>query len=259
MYELALSLGTSDSTIAWPDKASTLTVRTEAVRPNLADLYNKHLDWRTRAIGSSPLTLITASWIEEPDRILRRVTLNGGADESFLADVLDKVNDLPFTDDAKLKLRERTHWVFCSTEDKSDMLSPPNSPSLWLPLSRWSDTVPEDYSYAFEFSSLIEDVSPDYRDTKWASILSGIIREVLGGYGGKEVGQWKKTLHDNAEAVCEYILRYDTLTGRRVVHVDSRHVCLLELDRSSRLWSVPGLQLQRPPYHGGLQQVPGRL
>lgn len=133
------------------------------------------------------------------------------------------------------------------------MLSPPTSPGLWPPVSRWSDTDAEAYCYAFVFSPGIEDFSPDYRDMSWASILSGIIREVLGGYGQKEVGQWKKTLHDNAEAVSEYILWYDSLTGRRVVQVDSRHVCLLELDRSSRLWSIPGLQLQRPPYHGGLQ------
>ncbi|OIW30797.1 hypothetical protein CONLIGDRAFT_630720 [Coniochaeta ligniaria NRRL 30616] len=253
MYELALSLGTSDSTMAWPDKASTLTVRTEAVLPTLKNLSIRPLDLSARGRGAPDLTLITASWIEEPDRILRRVTRNGGADDSFLADVLRKVDNEPLRDHIKAELRERTHWVFCS-EDQATSSSPPTSPGPLSPVSsNESFTDSQSYFYAFEFSSTHEDISPNYRDTSWESVLSSIIREVLRGYGEKDVGQWKKTLHNNLEAVCDYILWYDVLTGRRSVHVDSQRVCLLELDRSSHLWSAAGLQLQRPPYFGGLR------
>ncbi|KAJ9160544.1 hypothetical protein NKR19_g3156 [Coniochaeta hoffmannii] len=242
MYELALDLGTSDATMAWPDKASRLKVRTEALFQNLSRLM---LNRQGRVPGARNTLLITASWLAEPDRILRRLTSNGGTDNSFLYDVLRLVDAYAGPEDKKAELKRRVHWVFCA--EQTEVGSPLSAMGPMSPGPDREETDPDSYSFAFEFFEHHEDPSPNFQDTEWEYVLSSMIREVLKGYGQSQVGPWKKTLHDNAEAVSEYILWCDPLSGGRRAHVDSHHVCLLVRDRSSRLWSMPWLRLEQAP------------
>ena len=263
MYELALDLGTSDATIAWPDKASRLSVRARALLPNLSRLVFNPMGL---APGARDALLITASWLAEPDRILRRLTSNGGTDNSFLYDVLRLVDVYDGPEKQKTELGRRVRWVFCAEEivvNSPSTAVRPVSPGPMTPRPRpisprsvspgpvlRADTDADSYSFAFQFFEHHEDPSPDFRDREWEYVLSSMIREVLEGYGQTQVGPWKKTLHDNAEAVCEYILWHDPLSGVRRTGVDSHHVCLLVRDRSSRLWSMPSLQLEQAPDTG---------
>lgn len=196
------------------------------------------------------LTLITASWIEEPDRILHRVSTNGGSDGSFLADVLRLVESYKEEQCKKEELEYRAHWVFSS--EMEETLPPSLSKAASLS-SGGSDPETETYEYTYEFYSNRGElqVSPNYPDKNWESILSSMMQAVLQGYGREGAGKWKTTLHENAEAVCRYMLWYDNVvTGRRSVPVNSPRVRLLELDRSCRLWSVSGLRLERAPIFG---------
>jgi hypothetical protein len=252
MYELALDLGTSDTAMAWPDKTFSLTLRAQAVLPVF---YRLELPSRRNA---DPI-LITTSWLEEPDRILRRITTNGGTDSSFVADVLhlvDRQPEDPVFNMAKATLKSGACSVLCcDAEVDSPPPSPPEalgSPSPSSPRGlrrqqrqqRQSET--DLYHYDISPIGVYPNMSPN-APAMWRHVLKGIVKEVLEGYKEEQPGSWKRMLHDNAEAVHKYLFWFNVLSGRRETRVNSSCIRVVELDRGSRLWFADGVQLQRVP------------
>ena len=254
MYELALDLGTSDATVAWPDKASSLACRAAAVVPTL-----EHLGFRPPP--GTKYFLITPSWLKEPERIHRRITFNGGADDSFLADVLDRV-------EARRKPPPPPPSPPPPSQDPpSDRL-----PSVVLPWSEYAETQEQPDSTAqlrqqihsrfllqkrgsppeivvypsggfiYDFYPIPPMSSPMYSAKFWKVEAKVIMKEVLDGYGDQELGGWKRALHDGADAVCDFLLWDNSMVGRGV-YVDSKRVILLDLDRDSPLWATPQLRV----------------
>jgi hypothetical protein len=215
MYELSLNLGTSDSTIAWPDKTATLTDRIKAILPNMRFLDFGHV--------TANLVLITLSWLEEPDKIFRRVTLNGGSDKSFLEDILRKIDEESVPN--------------LTNDDKVEKIKADCKSNI---SSRFNKNV----SYIYEFLLHRNEDSPSFRDQSWKVPTRDIMQEILKQYGQEIENGWKQSIHMNAVAVRSIILWDDIFTGLRSFRIDSKRVYLLELDRSTELWTTMALRLQ---------------
>jgi hypothetical protein len=200
MYELALDLGTSDTNIAWPDKGCSFTTRTKAVEPALDSLWDANERTPT-------MTLITASWLEEPDSILRRLATNGRTDCSFLIDVLRLANSFPGDVTDRANIREEAFWVFCcADEDAVDPDSDSENASVPQALSGSPrvDMSTSEGSYDYHRFPRNKRWRPSPFGNTWLPTISNIIDQVLQSYAQARAGSWKKTLHDNAEAVRDY-------------------------------------------------------
>lgn len=220
MYELALNLGTSDFTLAWPERSLPLPTRMNAVLATFERLNSEK--------PTASFVLVTRLWLEEPGRILCRAALSGGTDDSFLRDILGKVdkktvplgwrNDDEF-EQFKARFEDYIRGKFCD-------------PGFTYTFRH--------RHYDFSFGP-----SPKAYYTSTDRALLNIMRTVLKEYGREGVGSWKETLHLNAAAVCDLILWHHEETRDRESIIDVDCICPLELDRSTVLWTMTGLHLDQ--------------
>jgi len=196
-YLNAIELGTSDWTIVLPSSNSPLPARVEALAA------------AKRRISSTAPLLLTYKWLQKANRIRRRALTNGGADNSFMQDVVRQVQEAldsrPYKWDSAAEVEARF------------------TPNLEYSMRRHND-----------------ENMPSIEHPDWDKIVGDCIMTVLEKYSTESHGTWKKALCDAKECIRE------TVMDSKINYLVSS-VRVLPFDPDMDIWSVKGLSISGRP------------